>query len=255
MTESYQGNDNSVLLFPKKKSSLAPPAAIPMATAKGQEEAGSAPDLVASMQAINEQAEAIRDLCQSFLAQADRRRQPEITSLASRLSGPILELERLAVDVAHATQTSVGDLWDSMPAAPLAAAQSPLVDVRVEPDRIFVRMPLLPPRDAGGLSELGAANTALMAKLMAYDLPKWEKWQASFCHTFPSDFPTSPKDVDNFSYKRTLDVLALMLGQSDSAEVCTVLQSCRIDDSMPPGTYIEITEKSSDFPQVNFPQF
>lgn len=246
-----EDDEPGALLFPQKKASPAPPAALPLATVKGQRQGKAAPNLKETVQEIRTQAQAIVSTCDGFLAVPDQRKEPP-QALVTGLAGPVLALEQLAVDAAHAIHVPDWELWGQLPAEPLTVSKRSLVSVQAAQDRVSIRMPLLPPRDVPGLDDLDAATTMLATALMGCSLPKWDTWQASFCHVYPSNASSPPKDVDNFSYKRTLDLLALMMGQSDSAEVCTVVLSCRIDDSVPPGTYIEITEKSSDFPLSHF---
>ena len=73
----------------------------------------------------------------------------------------------------------------------------------------------------------------------------------SFPHVYPRLMPFTPKDVDNHNYKKTIDLLAKALTTTDRAACFSMSAQSVLDDSVPPGSYIEISEKSSvfsDFP-------
>ena len=125
------------------------------------------------------------------------------------------------------------------------------VIVRYDPDLrlLLVYMPYMPSRYNNGKT---IVNEVLSLKLArCTHLPSWEYWRADFYHVYPSSAPFAPKDVDNYNYKRTIDLLALALRTTDNAARFSMSAQSVFDDSVPPGSYIEISEKSSvfsDFP-------
>lgn len=119
------------------------------------------------------------------------------------------------------------------------------VAIHISEERIIVRMPYLP---AKYKSAKDLCNQLLAAKIYhTKNFPSWSYWHASYYHVFPSATADIPKDVDNYSYKRTNDILAFALGSCDNARRFTMSMATIFTDKIEPGTYIEITPNSSNF--------
>jgi len=72
-----------------------------------------------------------------------------------------------------------------------------------------------------------------------------------FHHLYPKLMTFTPKDIDNHNYKKTIDLPATALRTTDNAARFSMSAQSVFDDSVPPGPYIEKSEKSSvfsDFP-------
>lgn len=124
---------------------------------------------------------------------------------------------------------------------------APQIQVRVGKEEIRIFMPHLRPRVLASRPE-ALATKQLMAVLEKEKLPKWPKWEASFLHVYsPSKRRTPPPDVDNYDYKRTIDVIALMLRTTDRGGRFRMEADTLYSDVHAPGTYIRIRPKNSDF--------
>lgn len=116
--------------------------------------------------------------------------------------------------------------------------------IHVEKNRIFIKMPYLP-RKYNGAKDI--CNQLLSVKLFSLkDFPVWAEWNAKYYHVFPTSIKEIPKDVDNYEYKRTNDILAYALGSSDNAFRFSMSMTAVFTDDIAPGTYIEVTPKSSE---------
>ena len=119
------------------------------------------------------------------------------------------------------------------------------ITVAATATRICIRLPYLPRRGHGNKA---AVNLMLEQSLRQYSLPVWKKWTAAFWHIYPANTTKTPWDVDNYDYKRTIDILAAALHTSDRGGQFCMTAGAVITDDLPPGTYIEITPKSLEFP-------
>lgn len=150
----------------------------------------------------------------------------------------IMRLEHLLFLGMDNTEFPCVDLWTK---AAKRSDQVEDIDLWVEPAKITVRLPYLPHRYKG--------NQDALAKLLAakinesIDFPHWETWHADFIHLYPTQFKGVPKDVDNYSYKRVIDVLAFGLHTDDSAQHFDMAVTTVFSDEYLPGVYIEITPK------------
>ena len=121
------------------------------------------------------------------------------------------------------------------------------IEIQQTDSMVLVHMPYLPGKRNPQFSGFPSVVTDLLgAKLLHYSgLPKWPACHANFFHVFPSGLSSMPKDVDNYDYKRTIDLLAMAIGFSDCASSFSMAMQCVFTDNLAPGTYIEITPKSS----------
>ena len=119
------------------------------------------------------------------------------------------------------------------------------VEIYQGEDCVLIRMPYLP---AKYKSVRNLCNQLLAAKIYhTPSLPTWSMWQANYYHIFPTSTSTIPKDVDNYDYKRTNDILSYAFGTSDNALRFSMSMTTIFTDEIDPGSYIEITPKSLNF--------
>ena len=115
----------------------------------------------------------------------------------------------------------------------------------VQTDLIRIYLPYLPRRGEGYEAPV---NKMLAAKIYATSKAvSWPKWTAAFVHVYPTASRRIPKDVDNFDYKKTIDLLAFLVGSSDNACNYSMCMDTIFSDSLRSGVYIRITPKSSVF--------
>lgn len=115
----------------------------------------------------------------------------------------------------------------------------------VEPDRITIRMPALPVRYAGNDDPY---NQILAAKLLEIpNFPQWQSWHASFIHVYPvKNQGYVLRDVDNYDYKKTIDVIACAMHTSDCATRFDMSTTTTFSDEYARGVYIEVTPKNPE---------
>ena len=100
----------------------------------------------------------------------------------------------------------------------------------------------------------------LMAKLtQSKNLPHYKSAHVSFIHVYSTDDASIPKDVGNYYYRRTIDLLAVFFGFSDSAQCYSMSMSAIFSDAIEGGTYIFIQNKendplTADFLSAHFPR-
>lgn len=111
------------------------------------------------------------------------------------------------------------------------------VEIRCADEHVAIRMPYLPPR---GLKHSSVATDMLAAALIQVygDLPKWKSCTLTITHVYPTNISHMPKDVDNYDYKRVIDLICFALGVSDSAMTFSVHLDTLFSDELLPGTYI-----------------
>lgn len=113
-------------------------------------------------------------------------------------------------------------------------------------DCLILHLPHLPHRSFSGRN---IATESLAAYLFRHrDLPRWNRWHCEFLHVFPCQLSRLPKDVDNYGYKRVIDLLAFAMGVSDGAACCSLSMDAVFSDSVPEGCYIKVSPKSSENP-------
>lgn len=65
----------------------------------------------------------------------------------------------------------------------------------------------------------------------------------TFCHVYPTKLAQLPKDIDNYDYKRTIDILSCCFGFSDCPETFSLAMESMMSDELAPGTYILMEPK------------
>lgn len=137
------------------------------------------------------------------------------------------------------------------PAARAAAEQAAQqVRLAVHPNRVLVYLPYLPEK---GDHDTAIINDMLFSKLtQECDLPNWKSIHIHFLHCYPKNTVSLPRDLDNYNYKRTIDLLCFALRCSDSPVSCSLQMTPFWSEKHRPGVYIEITPKSSDFSDFEF---
>lgn len=196
---------------------------------------------------IVEQAKRILAICEAepelltqkpFLAFGPYLR----SEFAEKLSAALLEIEEMIYMYTSAST------FDSFETGRYIGSNKKknieLVAIRMLEKRILIRMPYLPKKYNGGKD---ICNQMLAAKIFHYkDFPVWQQWRADYYHVFPTGTSNIPKDVDNYEYKRTNDILAYALGSSDNACRFSMSMTTLFTDKITPGTYIDITPKNSE---------
>ena len=128
------------------------------------------------------------------------------------------------------------------------------VEIQIHSDLVAIKLPYLLPRGRTGDALL---YDMLLAKLSTvHNFPKWNAWHAAFIHVFPESTARVPRDVDNYEYKRVIDLIAFSMNLSDCAYTFSAEMRTAFTDLLPPGTYIEITPKnpkSGNFPKWDMP--
>lgn len=117
-------------------------------------------------------------------------------------------------------------------------------------NKVVVHLPHLSARSYGRVC---SANRMLSAILFSEhpNFPRWPNWEAKFFHIYPLSLKSVPRDVDNYDYKQTIDLLTYALGSSDNATNFSMQIKTVFTDDLHHGLYIEIIPKSlenSDFP-------
>ena len=121
------------------------------------------------------------------------------------------------------------------------------IPVTVTETEVLIRTPYLPPRN---VTKYHLCTELLAARLAITDLPRWTNWHADICQVYPSHMLRYARDVDNSDYKPVIDTLAIYLKTTDAAGHFSMSADAVADDTIPPGTYIRVTEKPSASPAV-----
>lgn len=155
---------------------------------------------------------------------------------AAHLTNALLRLERILFLGAANADPHVPDFWGQLIRKQEITDQ---VALWIEPDRVTIRLPYLPHRYRGNQD---AVAQMLAAKLhLCANFPRWEYWHADFIHLFPTACSKIPKDVDNYCYKKVIDVIAYALRTSDNAEHFDMSMTSICTDDYLPGVYVQIT--------------
>ena len=145
-------------------------------------------------------------------------------------------LERIIYQYSLASTETMPDFWvaisDYLP-------ESDVVQIWNEGDRIAIRLPSLPHRYRGNQDWVAQLLSAELH--MCSDLPHWHVWHADFIHLYPTNLKCIPKDVDNYSYKKVIDVIAFYLRTSDDALHFDMSMTTVYSDNYEPGVYVQIT--------------
>lgn len=114
-------------------------------------------------------------------------------------------------------------------------------------ESITIHIPYLemPHRTQGGNSLVERVLATLIRKNIDR-LPNWYNWQAKFFLVFPASTKQFPRDVDNYDYKRIIDLIAFGLGSSDNAIHFAMSSETIFTDKITSGVFIEITPRSSE---------
>lgn len=160
---------------------------------------------------------------------------------ATYLTKALLRLERALFLGAANADSDVPDFWAQLIQHPELADQ---IALWIEPDLVVIRLPYLPHRYRGNQD---AVNQMLAARIhLCLKFPHWKFWHADFIHVYPTQFSGVPKDVDNYSYKRTIDVLAFAMHTTDDAAHFDMSVSTVFNDDYESGVYVEITPRHPD---------
>lgn len=81
----------------------------------------------------------------------------------------------------------------------------------------------------------------------ATDFPKLTDWQADFIHVFHPDDAEYCHDVDNYEYKKYIDLIARKMGVLDSSTHFSLAMHNESTTDIVPGTYIIIQQRISLF--------
>lgn len=115
------------------------------------------------------------------------------------------------------------------------------IELQIFQDHVLIRMPHIP---ATKKKNFTLAEEMLWAKLLINkNLPQWDQCHATFCHVYPTTVSQLPKDIDNYDYKRTIDILSYSFGFSDCPETFSMAMESMLSDDMPSGTYILLEPK------------
>lgn len=129
--------------------------------------------------------------------------------------------------------------WESEKDGEIHTVATDTVEIQISGDMAVIKMPYLPKR---GTSAHSLANDLLLARFSGMKgLPKWEACHMEVYHVFPSFVYGVAKDVDNYDYKRTIDLLAFFFGFADTARTFTLGLQTVFTDDLESGAYIEIT--------------
>ena len=190
------------------------------------------------------------DLCQeqqkylaTFGIEEDQKTLP--LCFSREISQSLLAVENILYAYFEHSKLDPESVWDFI--LDNHDAETPSCWLQIRDRLIVARLPYmtLARRWKNGTSVAEKAFAALIYH--NYDsFPHWNKWQAKFYHVFPEKTSSIPRDVDNYDYKKIIDLIAFALGASDNATHFSMSMETVFDDSNPPGVYIEITPKSSD---------
>lgn len=115
------------------------------------------------------------------------------------------------------------------------------IEIEMNADQVLIRMPHIAARKE---PRYRLPEDLLAAKLASLrNLPKLGQCHATFCHVYPSSVSSMPKDVDNYYYKRVIDLLAYTFGFSDCPMTFSMSMESFVSDTVAPGTYIWLEKK------------
>lgn len=118
-------------------------------------------------------------------------------------------------------------------------------DVQVDGELVLLKMPHLSQKI---FLRFHLVEDLLLAKLGdTKRLPRMKECHATFIHVYPSGNQALAKDVDNYDYKRVIDLLAAFMDFSDSAATFEMTMKTVFSDGLQEGTYIVLEPQKSDF--------
>lgn len=163
----------------------------------------------------------------------------ELVSLLSGLISKLTEMLWLYCDHTH---TSRYDILERVLAHQADPPLCRLIDQ--SDDCLILWLPSLPHRSVRGFTTVTESLAVLLYQTPS--LPKWPRWECSFVHVFPASHARMPKDVDNYAYKRVIDVLSFAMGVSDGAGSFSLSTSTVFTDEIARGVYVLVEPKSSE---------
>lgn len=174
----------------------------------------------------------------------------EVTLYKSVLSAAIHEAEELYADIAM--EYPVPDT-----SSITAASSKPMRHEKYLPQMLFhnndTAVIYLPQqrtqRNAKGLPT-SLHITEFRDFLLDADLPSLTDWQADFIHVFDPADAGYCRDVDNYEYKKYIDLLARKLGTVDSSTHFSLTMRNEFTTAIATGTYIIIRSRISALPTL-----
>lgn len=118
------------------------------------------------------------------------------------------------------------------------------IEIRVYEDLAVIHMPYIPGKYRGNYSIINERLESALRQCKTF--PKWKRWKAEFIHVFPTKTKWIPRDVNNYDYKRTVDVIALAMRADDNCLDFEMAMRAIFSDKIAPGTYIEISPNCSE---------
>lgn len=197
------------------------------------------------LEALNYLRDLITKLNSQLVIQAAAIKKGELTpqkSFSQSFASTLYHLEQSLYLYTQTANISKNNLYDLLAENPYYPEER--VDIQIKENAVLIRMPLLPKKS----SKQDLLYNALSAKLFqTKDLPRWPYCHISFCHVYPANVPTMPRDSDNYAYKRAIDLAVFAIVGSDCPKAVDLSMRTVFTDDLPVGTYMEITPKSSDF--------
>lgn len=86
--------------------------------------------------------------------------------------------------------------------------------------------------------------------VMATNFPELTNWQADFIHVFDPADTRYCRDVDNYEYKKYIDLIARKMGVTDSGTHFSLAMHNEFTTAIAPGTYIIIRSRISALPTL-----
>lgn len=86
--------------------------------------------------------------------------------------------------------------------------------------------------------------------ILAANFPTLTDWQADFIHVFHPDDAEYCRDVDNYEYKKYIDLIARKMGVKDSGRHFSLAMHNEFTTAIAPGTYIIIQQRISLLPEI-----
>lgn len=160
---------------------------------------------------------------------------------AAQITNALLHLENLIYSYEEHAVLEPSEIWRYICNHRFTSCDT--VGLQRQEDMLILRIPHMGRK---GFGKGSLANKMLSAKIFAEidNFPTWHNWHADFFHVYPTSTRTMPRDVDNYDYKQTIDLLAFALGTSDNAIHYSMSMRTVFTDEIISGLYIEIRPKS-----------
>lgn len=204
-------------------------------------------DLFCKGASISKYLTALHDTHDNELSAATAQELAATT--VQELSSVIWSIEMLLNSYSDNVACDPNAVWSYIAEHRRLSTKSP-VSICQDSDHIYIYLPAFPPKGKGNDALI---NRMLAAKLFSSTerLPTWGKWAAHFHFVYPSAASNTARDVDNYDYKRTIDLVSAAIGRCDNARSFSLHCSSFFTDDFPQGVYIEITENCSEFPDFS----